>query len=149
MVHHDVMWTYEHHQTTTATTNAIWALYADVTRWPDWDDAMERVELDGPFDVGTSGVMHVKDFGAVPFTLTLVEAPVRFVTTSPMEGFDIIFDHRIETTATEATTTITHQVRIEGPAADMVGPQMGPNITNDIPHTVATIAKLALTNKPA
>jgi hypothetical protein len=138
----NVMWTYEHHQTTTATTDAIWSLYADVTRWPEWDDAMERVDLDGPFDVGISGVMHVKDFGPVPFTLTMVDAPRRFVTSSPMEGFDVIFDHRIETTA--ASTTITHEVRIEGPASDVVGPQMGPNITTDIPHTIAAISELAL-----
>jgi hypothetical protein len=135
------MWTYEHHQTTTATTNAIWSLYADVTRWPDWDNAMDRVDLDGPFDVGSNGVMHVKNFGPIPFALTLVDAPIRFTTTTKMEGFDIIFDHRIDTVNHQ--TTITHEVRIEGPAAGVAGPQMGPNITADIPHTIATIAELA------
>jgi hypothetical protein len=138
----DGMWTYENHQTTAATRPSIWSLYGDVSRWPDWDDAMDRVDLNGPFAVGTEGVMHVKNFGPIPFTLTVVDAPTRFVTRTPMEGFDIIFDHGL--TAENGTTTIAHWVTIEGPAADIVGPQMGPNITTDIPHAISKIAELAL-----
>lgn len=35
----------------------IWALYEDVSTWPQWDEQAESVTRDGPFAAGSSGTM--------------------------------------------------------------------------------------------
>ena len=40
------MWSYEHGVETTATPEAIWALWADVPHWGQWNDDVEQVSLD-------------------------------------------------------------------------------------------------------
>jgi Polyketide cyclase / dehydrase and lipid transport len=139
------MWTYEHSQTVNAAPSTIWPLYADVAKWPSWDADIERVDLHGAFSVGSTGVMHVKEFGPVPFTLTVSEPGSRFTTVSDLDGLTLTFDHTI--VGKDSTTVITHQMAIDGPAADQVGPQMGPGISEGIPESMATIARLAESSK--
>jgi uncharacterized membrane protein len=38
------MWAVEHSIETTANAQAIWRLWADVERWPDWNTGVERIE---------------------------------------------------------------------------------------------------------
>jgi ligand-binding SRPBCC domain-containing protein len=137
------MWTYKHSVTVNATPAIIWPFYAEVGNWPRWDDAMERVDLEGPFTQGTSGVMHIQGFGPVPFTLTIVEAERRFADLSELGEINLAFEHTLEPSDDGSRTTITHAVTISGPAADHVGPQMGPGISEAIPGSMASIALLA------
>jgi hypothetical protein len=37
---------------TLATPERLWPLYTDVSRWPEWDEAVVQVTLDGPFASG-------------------------------------------------------------------------------------------------
>ncbi len=136
------MWTYQHSQTVNAAPSAIWPLYADVSKWPSWDEAIAKVDLDGPFVVGSTGVMHVSDFGPVPFALTVVDHEARFVDVSHLDGGLILtFEHTL--VGVDGGTVVTHHVTIDGPAADQVGPLMGPNISEGIPGSIANIARLA------
>ena len=139
------MWTYQHHHDIAASASAVWPLYCDVANWPRWDEGMERVDLDGAFTVNSAGVMHVKGFGPVPFVLSAVETQRRFDTDSPMDGFTLRFEHLVEPINDGHHCRITHRVIITGPAADQVGPVMGPKVTADIPHSMARIAELAET----
>jgi Polyketide cyclase / dehydrase and lipid transport len=135
------MWTYQHSETVNASPSVIWPLYADVSQWPSWDEQMERVDLDGPFIAGTAGVMHIANVGPVPFVFTVVEPNARFANVSDLNGVSITFDHTL--VADGNRTVITHAVTIDGPAADQVGPQMGPSMTSDIPDSMASVARLA------
>jgi hypothetical protein len=51
------MWANEHSIETTAAPEQVWRLWADVARWPDWNDDIERIELIGPFAAGSKIVM--------------------------------------------------------------------------------------------
>ena len=51
------LYEYEHSETSTAPAAAIWPLWADTSRWPEWDAGVRSVVIDGPFAVGTSGTM--------------------------------------------------------------------------------------------
>jgi Polyketide cyclase / dehydrase and lipid transport len=136
------MWTFEHHHDVATTPDQIWPLYGDVANWPLWDPAMERVDLDGWFVTGGVGTMHIHDTGAIAFTLTCVENERRFTTDSPGPGVSIVFDHLLVATA-DGHTTVTHRVIIDGPAADEVGPFMGPNICADLPDSMAQLGRVA------
>jgi Polyketide cyclase / dehydrase and lipid transport len=136
------MWTYQHHHDTSAAADKIWPLYADVTRWSEWDPAMKRVDINGDFLAGSEGVMHVENFGPVPFVITDCTPNAQFSTDSPGPGVTIRFEHELEP-LTNGGTRITHRVILHGPAAETVGPQMGPNMTSDLPESMAKIAELA------
>src|ERR1700748_2960446 len=35
--------------------DAVWKVWTDVARWPEWDVSKEIAQLDGPFEAGTRG----------------------------------------------------------------------------------------------
>src|SRR2546429_8315909 len=38
-----------------ADPDAVWKVWTDVARWPEWDVSKEIAQLDGPFEAGTRG----------------------------------------------------------------------------------------------
>ncbi len=136
------MWTYEHCLETTATPERLWRLYSDVRTWPSWDRANEYTTLDGPFRAGSRGSMKFTGQDPMPFTLVAVDPGRSFADETDLGDLVIRFEHRLEARA--GRTTITTRVTISGPAADTLGPELGPQITADIPAQLAAIAGLAL-----
>jgi hypothetical protein len=138
------MYEYEHILETTASPEAIYQLLQDVPTWPTWDKGIERVELFGPFAAGTKGKIKLFDQEPLDFSITSVEPNRGFADETPIPGADIsvVFNH-ILTPLEKGGTRITWQVKIVGPAAEEVGPQMGPMITADTPEAVANLAQLA------
>lgn len=137
------MWEYEHSVRTDASPEAIWRLYSDPSSWPSWDSGIEHMELDGPFAVGTTGRLTPVGQNNLPFTLTEVVPTRRFVDETQVAGLVLRFIHTLVPEPTGGTT-ITHRVEIIGPAADQLGPQIGPKVTAGVPTTIETLAKQAL-----
>jgi hypothetical protein len=73
------VWATEHSIETPASPAAIWRLWSDVGRWPEWNADLERAELSGPFAAGSVVTMfpHKQE----PIELRIAEAlePERFV----------------------------------------------------------------------
>lgn len=132
------MYTFEHTAETTASADAVWALYADVNAWLRWDHGLDAIVLDGPFEAGVTGRITPKGMGELPFVLTRVEPGRRFDDETPAMGHVLRFIHVIEPLA-EGGARVTHRVEIEGPAAD----EMGPNVTGDTPEAVAALVAMA------
>jgi hypothetical protein len=139
------MWTYEHSLDTTATTERIWQLYSDVRTWPSWDQANEYTTLDGPFRAGSRGTMKFTGQDPLPFTLVAVAPGRYFADETDLGDIVIRFEHRLHAGA--GKTTITTRVTISGPAADQLGPELGPQVTADVPAQLAAIAALALSGE--
>ena len=51
------VWAVEHSVETHARAQAVWQLWADVERWPEWNAGVERIELRGPFAPGSTILM--------------------------------------------------------------------------------------------
>ena len=45
---------------TTAKPEAIWRLWADVPNRTHWDDSLERITLQGPFQSGAAGTVKLR-----------------------------------------------------------------------------------------
>jgi hypothetical protein len=132
------MFTWTHTVTTPATPEQVWPLYADVSRWLEWDGGLEAVTLDGPFAVGSTGTLQVEGQPPLAWELTEVEENALFTDVTEIPGVaTLTFVHRIEPTADGSA--ITHEVHIEGPAADGLGPM----VTSDTPEAMAALARLA------
>ena len=136
------MWEYEHSVETTASPEALWRHWSSIEDWPRWNAGIEKIEVDGPFEVGT--VFTMTPPSDEPLRMRLTEVVPGSSFTDEMDGGDFIVRtvHRLEQAA-PGTTRVVYRTEITGPAADQVGPQIGPSITADFPDVVAALVKLA------
>lgn len=132
------MYAWTHSVTTSATPDQVWPLYADVHRWPEWDAGLQAVTLDGSFTLGSTGTLTIKGQPPLPWSLVEVVAGESFTDVTEIPGVaTLTFGHRIEAVA--AGSRITHEVLVEGPAAE----QLGPMVTADTPEAMLALARLA------
>jgi uncharacterized protein YndB with AHSA1/START domain len=160
------MWEYEYSVETAASPAAVWRHWSDMTAWPAWNAGIEKIEIDGPFEVGTTFTMTPP--GDDSLTMRLTEIVPGELFTDEMDAGDFVVRtvHRLApmtagATASGATepgsrqsgsrqsgsresgTRITYRTEITGPSADQVGPELGPAITADFPDVLAALAKIA------
>jgi hypothetical protein len=136
------MWEFEHQAKGEATTNGVWELWADVANWGRWNADIERIEIDGPFAVGTTITMTPRGEDPVPLRIDELEQGRGFVDLAEFEGIRIRTSHRVDP-LDGGRVRVTYRTEISGPAAETVGPQIGPAITADFPDTVAALLAAA------
>jgi len=136
------MWVTEHSIETTAAPEAIWRQWSDVDRWPEWNGDIERIELDGPFAAGSRITMV--PVGDEPVELRIAEAlePELFVDEADLGEIVVRTIHRVERLERQRIR-VTYRMEITGPAADTVGPQVGPEISGDFPQVLAALVERA------
>ena len=140
------MWTYEHSLDTAADPDALFAILRDTRRRPEWNAGVARVDLDGPFATGTTGVMVLPDQQALRFRLAWVGAGQGFEdeTQVPDAGVLVRVRHTLQPLPAGGTR-ITYRATVEGPAAEALGPEIGPAVTADFPEVMAALAARAET----
>jgi Polyketide cyclase / dehydrase and lipid transport len=138
------MWTSTHTVDSAATTGVIFDILRDVSRWPEWNAGVLRIDLDGSFATGTSGVMHMPDQAPLRFRLAWVADGRGFEDETEIPGADVLVRvrHWLEPLA-NGGTRITYQASIEGPAANTLGPEIGPVVTADFPEVLAALVARA------
>ncbi len=136
------MWTTEHSIETEVAPEAIWRLWSDVAGWPGWIADIEQIELSGPFTAGSTISMTPE--GQEPVELRIAEAvePELFVDEADLGDVVVRTVHRVEPLGDERNR-IVYRMEITGPAADTVGPELGPQISGDFPETLAALVKRA------
>ena len=136
------MWKYEYAVETTAAPEALWHHWSDMAAWPQWNDGIDTIDVEGPFEVGTAFTMTPP--GDEPIRLRLVEIRPGESFTDEMDAGDFVVrtEHRLEP-ASGGLTRIVYRTEITGEAAGAIGPQLGPRITADFPDVLAALAKRA------
>jgi Polyketide cyclase / dehydrase and lipid transport len=136
------MWVAEHSIETTATPEAIWRQWSDVHGWPEWNGDIQQIELDGPFATGSHITMT--PMGQDPVELRIAEAlePELFVDEADLGEIVVRTIHRVER-LDEQRARVSYRMEISGPAADTLGPQIGPEISGDFPQVLAALVDRA------
>ncbi|MDT3440946.1 MULTISPECIES: SRPBCC family protein [unclassified Pseudofrankia] len=142
------MWSYEHSVATTAEAGAVWRLWVDVAGWGAWNADIEQIEVSGPFAVGSEIVMNPHGENPVRLRLAEVAEPERFVDEADLGDVLVRTTHRVDPVDGERNR-VTYRMEISGPAADELGPRVGPMITADFPETIAALVRLAESTEPA
>ncbi|MFD7909138.1 SRPBCC family protein [Streptomyces sp. NPDC059752] len=137
------MWEYEHGIETAATAEAIWRLWADVENWGAWNAGVQKIEIDGPFAVGTQITMTPPGEDPIPLRIAEAVEGERFVDEVSFGDLLLRTVHRIDPVGQDRVRVV-YRMEITGNGADEVGPQIGPGITADWPETMASLAELAL-----
>jgi uncharacterized protein YndB with AHSA1/START domain len=136
------MWVAEHSIDTTAVPEQVWRLWADVTHWPDWNGDIERIELDGSFAAGGRIVMAPIGQEAIELRIAEAVEPELFVDEADLGDVVVRTTHRVEPVG-GGRSRVTYRMEISGPAADTLGPQLGPEISADFPETLAALVARA------
>ncbi|MFL5957259.1 MAG: SRPBCC family protein [Solirubrobacterales bacterium] len=136
------MWTNEQSIETTATPEVIWRLWADVAAWPEWNADIEHIEISGPLAAGST--ISMTPVGQDPVELRIADAvkPELFVDEAALGDVVVRTVHRVER-LDDDRNRIVYRMEINGPAADDVGPELGPQISADFPATLAALARQA------
>ena len=146
------MWEYEYRLETSAAPEALWRHWADMASWPQWNDGIETITVDGPFEAGT--VFTMTPPGEEPIRMRLTEIKPGESFTDEMDAGDFVVrtEYRLEPASETPSglrppgarlTRIVYRTEITGEAAGQVGPELGPQITADFPAVVAALARRA------
>jgi uncharacterized protein YndB with AHSA1/START domain len=138
------MWSTQASSTSSATPEAIFALYADFPNWKRWDTHLIATTLQGAFEAGSVGTLQPVGAPApMPFTLLAVTPNQGFTDSTQLPGASVVFTHTLEPTS--EGTRITHHCEITGEAWEGYVDTLGAGIAERLPSTVANLAKLAET----
>lgn len=138
------MWTYIHEKECNIDLEKLWNYYSNVNLWKEWDEEVEKMELNGEFITGTTGKMFMTGQEPMPFTLTDVKIKKQFIDETIIEPLKvkIIVGHYIEE-KTNGRFILRHSVIIDGENADEVAKQIGESFTIDIPQSMEKLIKLS------
>lgn len=141
------MWAVEHSIETSANAEDVWRVWADVERWPEWNDGVDRIELRGPFDVGSTILMTPPGDETVELRIAEALEPTLFVDEADGGDFLVRTTHRVDA-VDDRRSRITYRMEITGPAADTIGPEIGSEISGDFPQVLAALAARAEAAQP-
>jgi Polyketide cyclase / dehydrase and lipid transport len=136
------VWEYEHAVETEASRDVLWRHWSDMASWPEWNAGIAKIEVDGPFAVGTAFTMVPPAGDPVRMRLTEIVPSESF--TDEMDGGDFVVRtvHRLEALPADRTRVV-YRTEIVGPTSDQVGPGLGPQITADFPDVLNALIRLA------
>ena len=131
----------QHTLETTALPENIWALWADVSSYKEWDDGIEWSKLNGEFNVGAHG--ELKPNGGRPTVFTIVEMLEgrSFTDLTPLTLGRLRFHHSME--PTDMGTRLTHRIEVEGPLAWIWAQVLKTVFQASLPAAMRKLARLA------
>ena len=106
-----------HTDRTSAAPAAVWALWADASRWPEWNEQLESGELHGELAVGTEATVKFKRGGKMVFRVIEVEPERLFVDEAKLPGCRFGHEHRLEPAGSGCE--ITHRLYLKGPTSGL------------------------------
>lgn len=137
------MWEYQYEKETTARADQVWRVLCDLDSWASWDTSMEWVRLEGPFGVGTTVTMKPKGQEAITSVIVEVRENAVYADETEFAGVTLRFSHTL-VPAADGKTRVVHRLAIAGPAADEVGPELGPAIVEDFPAAMDALLARAI-----
>ena len=108
---------------TKAAPARVWRIWSDVNTWPDWNPDMKESRLNGPLQVGTTGMINTKSGGKHDVVVTQFEDGRSFElesTAMPMTKLAI----RATVTPTASGARIAQGFEARGLLAPIAGPMM-------------------------
>lgn len=132
----------EHAETTTATREQIWALWADLPGWPKWDETLESVKIDGPFESGTFGSLKPIKAKEIAIEILDVDEPNSFVDIQLLPKASMRTEHRISESA-DGSLLITQSVTFSGPLKRIFSFILGRSMKRDMPVAMRKLIELA------
>lgn len=132
------MWTTEHTAETSVPATGVWRALRDLHTGVTPSEGGDVFEIHGPFQVGTE--LSVTPQGQGTFRSQIIELVEneRYADLTTV-GDDVTLTFRHTLTPLVTGTRVTHELVIDGPASDEVGPSLGPQISEDFPEAMQAL----------
>src|SRR4029077_7623664 len=135
------MYLFECEATLEAGPAAVWAVWTNVNRWPEWDVSKEIARLDGPFEPGVSGWARQRGNLDGHVHTTTVGAGRRWVAECSVPLGKVVFDHVLEPVA-KGRVRVVKSVEVEGGIAPLLR-LFAPRMRRDIAESLAALGRVA------
>ncbi|WP_414939542.1 SRPBCC family protein [Amycolatopsis sp. cmx-11-51] len=128
--------------------SALWAALADFTRWPGWDPDLDRVDLHGPAEVGSTGFLVPNGFRgrvhsrvAEPFTITSLvqDREIALRQPIPFGAMDLV----LGLSAVDGGTEFVQEVTFAGPLRTVMVAIIGGDVVKHFGVKCARLTELA------
>ena len=117
-----------------ATPNAVYAVWADVPHWPQWDPDTREASLDGPLATGAKGRLKPRKGFAVPMRVVEAVAGEHFTVECPVLGSVMRFEHVLR--LCDGGVQVTHRVTFHGWLAGWLMRTVGQDVRRGLPVTL-------------
>jgi hypothetical protein len=123
-------WKFEHAVEVNASREAAWEFWTRVENWAI-DPAVERVELDGPFEVGTEGLTMQRSGEPVRWKIAGMRegqwAVIEFKLADAVARFTMHFE-----SVSEDRSRLRQRITLDGPGAKSVAAGLGPGFADGV-----------------
>ena len=104
---------------------AIWELWQNTDRWPQWNEQIERVEVDGEegLRLGAEVKTKMRRGGTVRHVVTEYEPGTLLTYEASFPGARSGLEHRLR--EGRRSVEVTHRRYVDGPLAAIWAPMMG------------------------
>lgn len=116
---------------------AVFAVYEDVSSWSVWDPDTQHAEIDGPFDVGTSGRLVPAKGAGINMRITEMIPHERFTVVGGIPLFKMTFVHELR--PEQGGTRATHRASFSGALAFLFGTLVRSQLSAGLPITMASL----------
>ena len=132
---------FAHTVTTTATSEALWAVWTDVAGWPAWDVELDSAGLEGAFAEGATGRLVPKRGPSARFVIEEVDEGRAYtlVTKLPLGALRV----RRTWADLEDGISVTHAVSFHGVGGRMLSGRLGPAFRRALPVAMARLCEIA------
>lgn len=137
------MWSFEYTLDCPAAPDAVWQVYADTARWPQWNAGVERLELGGEFRAGARGQLTPRGQEPLPFLLVSAQPGRGYVSETEIADTVTLRTSNTLETLPDGGTRIVAQLSMHGPAAEFFGTSFGPAFAEGVPPTMRALADKA------
>lgn len=130
-------------RSTDADKDVLWELWADVPARPEWDKGLEYIELDGPFEAGSTGTVKVEGQDPVDYEVVAVHPKDSYTdrfNSLPWTHTD--WHHEIEPNA-DGGYDVTWRLETRGPLSLFTLPVLKAIFGEEIPTAVDEYVALA------
>jgi hypothetical protein len=135
------MWVTEHSSVSSLPSSSLWTAFREVHTGAVTAPGGDIFELHGPFEVGTE--LSVTPQGQDTFRSEIIELVEneRYADRTSFGEVTLTFRHTFE--PLDGGTKVTHQLVIDGPGADKIAPELGPQISDDFPAAMRSLFEIA------
>jgi Polyketide cyclase / dehydrase and lipid transport len=133
------MYSFEFSTELDASRDAVWKVWSDMTKYPEWDPRELELRLDGPFAAGTTGYSKQKGNPGGVFRIVDVSAPSAWTNASPLPGGELVISHRLDELG-GTRTRITKRYQVTGPLQLLFRLWFAPALGRAQPTSFAALA---------
>ncbi|WP_322769496.1 SRPBCC family protein [Frankia sp. Cr1] len=132
------MYTLECTATLTAPVSALWRVWSDIDRFPEWDPLEEHSHLDGPFEVGVTGYSKARRLPGGPFTIIAVKDGSSWTARGPLPGGELLIEYRLSPQEDgQVLARVRYQAR--GPSSPIFRFALAPRLRREWPRVFVAL----------